>query len=165
MEEKTQSPWRTFEDAKRAFDDIELGNSDRNAVHRLGFDPSSTPNVHILNYSQIASAVLPGGRLVPDEPLPTGIRDCIQAQGRCVGYQLEENRIKKRRVGGFWTDFMNFRRETSITGWRFKALVVLVDDQVVFKQWSGQPQIRETAVKRNPLGPLQGAGERLSPNF
>jgi hypothetical protein len=38
--------------------------------------------------------------------------------------------------------------------------VVMVDDRVVYKQWSGQPQVRETRVSRNPLGPFQGAGER-----
>jgi len=162
-EEKTVSPWRHFEDAKQAYDQIEPGKSDRSTVHRLGFDPSTTPNVHILNYSQIASAVLPAESLTLGDEVPNGIRVCVRAQERCVGYQLEENRIKHRRVGGFWSDFLNFRRETSITGWRFKALVVLVEDKVVFKQWSGQPEIREVSVKRNPLGPFQGAGERLSP--
>lgn len=161
-QQETVSPWNNFDEAKAAFDQIELGGSDRDSVHKLGFDPSTTPNVQILNYSQIAHSVLPGDRLIPDGEVPTAIRTCVLAQERCVGYLLEESRIKRNRVGNFWTDFLNFQRETLTTGWRFNALVVLVDNRVVFKQWSGQPSIREIGVSRNPLGPLQGAGERLS---
>ncbi len=161
-QQETVSPWHTFDDAKAAFDSIELGRSDRETVHKLGLDPGATPNVQILNYSQIAHAVLPGDRLLPDDEVPTAIRSCVKAQERCVGYLLEESRIKRNRVGNFWTDFLNFERETLTTGWRFNALVVLVDNQVVFKQWSGQPSIREVGRNRNPLGPFQGMGERLS---
>lgn len=160
--QETVSPWDSFEEAKAAFDNIEIGATDREAVHQLGFNPSSTPNVQILNYSQIAHVVLPGDRLIPEDEVPTAIRSCVLAQERCIGYQLEESRIKRNRVGNFWGDFLNFYRETLTTGWRFNALVVLVDNRVVFKQWSGQPSIREVGVSRNPLGPFQGAGERLS---
>lgn len=161
-QQETVSPWKSFDEAKAAFDSIELGSSDRDSVHKLGFDPGVTPNVQILNYSQIAHAVLPGDRLIPNGEVPTAIRTCVMAQERCIGYLLEESRIKRNRVGNFWGDFLNFHRETVTTGWRFNALVVLVDNQVVFKQWSGQPAIREVGVSRNPLGPFQGAGERMS---
>jgi hypothetical protein len=30
---------------------------------------------------------------------------------------------------------------------------------VVYKQWSGQPMVRQVDRNRNPLGPLQGAGD------
>lgn len=161
-DQKTVSPWRDFKEVKSAYDAVRPGESDRDAVHRLGFDPASTPNVQILNYSEIVNSALPKDSMVPGVELPAGIRACMMAQDRCVGYQLEETRIKRNRVGGFWADFLNFRRETSMTGWRFKALLVLVDDKVVFKQWSGQPEIREVSVNRNPLGPLQGVGEKAS---
>lgn len=161
-DQKTVSPWHDFEEVKAAYDLVTPGQSDRERVHGLGFDPTTRPNVQILNYSEIANATLPRESLVAGVELPAGIRACIQAQDRCVGYSLEETRIKRDRTGNFWTDFLNFRRETSIKGWRFKALFVLVDGTVVFKQWSGQPNIQEISVSRNPLGPFQGAGEKMS---
>jgi len=47
------------------------------------------------------------------------------------------------------------------TGWKFGALIVVIDNKVVYKQWSGSPRIEETDLRRNPLGPLQGAGQSL----
>ena len=154
------SPWHRYEDAKTAFDSITLGATDRETVHRLGFDPSAIANVQILNYSQVARLVLPNSPVLAENEIPAGLRTCLQAQDRCLGYQLELERIERQRVGNFFADFLNFRRETKMSGWRFAALVVMVDDRVVFKQWSGQPQVRENHVSRNPLGPFQGAGEK-----
>ena len=154
------SPWKTYDDAKTAFDAIALGETDRETVHRLGFDPANIANVQILNYSQVVRLVLPASPVLTEQEVPAGLRACIQAQARCVGYQLDLERLERQRVGNFFADFLNFRRETHITGWRFAALVVMVDDRVVYKHWSGQPQVRETRVNRNPLGPFQGSGEK-----
>lgn len=158
--DEKDSPWRSYEAAKGSFDSIVLGETDRETVHRLGFDPGAIANVQILNYSQVVRLVLPASSVLSDGEVPTGLRACLQAQSRCVGYQLELERIERQRVGNFFADFLNFRRETEIKGWRFAALVVMVDERVVFKQWSGQPRVRETRVNRNPLGPFQGAGEK-----
>ena len=68
---------------------------------------------------------------------------------------------RSERVGSFFLDFLNFRRTTEITGWRFNAVVVLKDDVVVYKLWGGRPMIKELNESRNPLGPLQGGGEKL----
>lgn len=154
------SPWKTYESAKAAFDSITLGETDRETVHRLGFDPGAIANVQILNHSQVTRLVLPSSPVLTDKEMPEGLRNCIRAQVRCIGYQLELDRIESQRVGNFFADFLNFRRETHVTGWRFAALVVMVDERVVFKQWSGQPRVQETQVRRNPLGPFQGAGEK-----
>lgn len=163
--EERDSPWRSYEAAKDAFDSIVLGETDRETVHRLGFDPGAIANVQILNYSQVARQVLPASPAVAETEVPPGLRRCLQAQNRCLGYQLDLERIERQRVGNFFADFLNFRRETEIKGWRFAALVVMVDERVVFKQWSGQPKVRETRVSRNPLGPLQGAGEKAPQGF
>ena len=48
-------------------------------------------------------------------------------------------------------------------GLLFGALIVVIDNRVVYKQWSGRPRIEETELRRNPLGPLQGIGESLKP--
>jgi hypothetical protein len=159
------SPWKTYEEAKTAYDSITLGETDRETVHRLGFDPGQIANVQILNFSQVARMVLPSSPALTEQEIPPGLRACIQAQNRCVGYQLELERLERQRVGNFFADFLNFRRETKINGWRFAVMVVMVDDRVVYKQWSGQPQVRETRVSRNPLGPFQGAGEKAGQNL
>jgi len=80
-----------------------------------------------------------------------------------MGYFMEPSRIERNRVGNFTLDFLNFKRDTLTTGWKFGALIVVINNQVVFKQWSGRPRIEETELRRNPLGPLQGIGESLKP--
>jgi hypothetical protein len=93
------------------------------------------------------------------EDQPQGIRDCIRAEARCIGYSLEQSQIRRKRVGNFFLDFLNFDRETLITGWRFNALIVVIDGTVVYKQWSGQPMVRQVDRNRNPLGPFQSVGD------
>ncbi|QDX80798.1 hypothetical protein B9N43_05800 [Denitratisoma sp. DHT3] len=152
--------WGGFNEAKAAFDRIEPYRSGAEDLQGLGFDPGKKANVQILNYSQVAHAVLPSASL-PLDAQPRGVRECILAQDRCIGYQIEQSRVKRKRIGGFWADFLNFSRETEIVGWRFVALVILVDGLVVFKQWSGQPALHEMERSHNPLGPLQGLGEGI----
>ena len=159
--EQTVQPWKSFDDAKASYDRIEPFVTDLDTVRKPGFDPFSTPNVKILNHAQVVYTVLPVP--VHDEGLvPPGIRECIKAQEACQGYSMEPSRVKRERVGNFLLDFMNFKRETHTTGWKFGALIVVVGDRVVYKQWSGSPNIREESVQRNPLGPLQGVGSSPS---
>lgn len=155
--QQTVSPWDSYDAVKAAFDQIRPRETDLDALHALGFDPARTPNVNILNYSQVVKTVVPGSTASASE-LPPGIRDCLQAEARCIGYALEEKRLERKRVGNFFADFLNFRRETHITGWSFVALIAVVDGTVTYKQWSGQPLIRQIDKSRNPLGPLQEAG-------
>ncbi|MNG28527.1 hypothetical protein D3C84_1138030 [compost metagenome] len=65
-------------------------------------------------------------------------------------------------MGSFWADVFNFRKNRELHGWTFRAVFVLVDDVLVHKVSNGEPNIRRQEVKRNPLGPLQGAGEFFS---
>jgi hypothetical protein len=155
--DKSIQPWTTFEEAKASYDKIELFVTDLEAVRKLGFDPLKTPNVKILNQTQVVQIVLP----VPihDEGVvPPGIRECIAANSACQGFHIESSLLNRKRVGSFILDFMNFKRQTVTTGWKFSALFVVVDDRVVYKQWSGSPSILEESVQKNPLGPLQGLG-------
>lgn len=156
----TATQWASFQDAKTSFDRIEPYHTSLQALHELGFDPARTPNVQILNYSQVLKRVLPTTTLSSDQQ-PKGMRECYAAEDRCFGYLLEQDRIERKRVGNFFTDFLNFKREVEITGWRFSALVAVVDDKVVFKQWNGQPNVHEVETNHNPLGPLQGAGTSI----
>jgi hypothetical protein len=64
-------------------------------------------------------------------------------------------------LGHLWLDSLNFRHEVDVSGWTFNALIILVDDQVVFMVFGGQPNMRERKVTRNPMGPLQSWGEHF----
>jgi hypothetical protein len=64
-----------------------------------------------------------------------------------------------KRIGNFWLDSLNFKREAVTKGWSVEALLVFVDDLLVYELVGGQPTINEYEVRRNPLGPLQGFGE------
>ena len=58
-------------------------------------------------------------------------------------------------------DFLNFKRDTLTTGWKFGALIVVIHDKVVHKQWSGRPKIEETEVRNKPAGAAVQDGESM----
>ena len=66
----------------------------------------------------------------------------------------------RQRIGSFWLDSLNIRRETVTTGWRVDVLLVFVDDALVYKLVGGRPTIHPVELQRNPLGPLQGWGDQ-----
>ena len=63
--------------------------------------------------------------------------------------------VKNRREGNVFLDVFGFKRTTKTTGWRFSAIVVLMDDIVQYKVWDGTPSVREEKIVTKPLGPLQ----------
>lgn len=154
------NPWSDFEGAKQSFDAIEPFHTDMATVRKLGFDPYKTANMQVLNQAQVVNAVLPSP-LQERATIPKGILECMQVQQDCVGYLMEPSKIAHQRVGNFFLDFLNFKRNTLTTGWKFSALIVVINDTVVYKQWNGQPRLESTEVRTNPLGPLQSMGETL----
>lgn len=154
--------WHSFEDVKKSYDLIIPYDTDMDTVRKLGFDPFKTPNTQILNYSQVIRAVLPSP-IQEQTTIPKGIIDCMKTQEGCVGYLVEPSRVKRERVGNFMLDFMNFKRDTRTFGWKFSALIVVIENKVVYKQWSGSPRIDQNELRHNPLGPLQGVGESYKP--
>lgn len=152
--------WTDFESAKESFDQITPYRTDMATVRALGFDPFKTANMQVLNQAQVVNAVLPSP-LQERSTIPKGIADCMKVQETCVGYLMEPSKIEQKRVGNFFLDFLNFKRNTQTTGWKFSALVVVINDTVVYKQWTGQPKIESSDLRTNPLGPLQSMGETL----
>jgi hypothetical protein len=49
----------------------------------------------------------------------------------------------------------NFKRNTHVTGWNFKGLIIFRDDVVVYKLISGEPHVDRQDKKVRPLGPFQ----------
>jgi hypothetical protein len=114
--------------------------------------------VQLLTYSDIA---LRFPINIPYERIDQGLRECLTAGKTCTGYYLNVRDVKRDRVGGFWQDQMKFERVVEVSGWSFNALVLLVNDRVVYTLYGGQPNLSEQEVTRQPLGPVQNFGESL----
>jgi len=155
----TPSGFDSFEAAQAAAGRIVPLRTRVTELKGLGFDPEGGTNVTLIPYPDIAARLAPYPAL-PMSALDPGVRRCIEAQAACRGYLFHFERQNRRRTGGFWPDFLNFRRTTAITGWWFDALVVTSDGTVLFRNIAGQPQVDKVEQQRNPLGPLQPAGER-----
>ncbi|MBM3876715.1 MAG: hypothetical protein FJ386_08370 [Verrucomicrobia bacterium] len=149
-----KSPWRSFDDAKAAFDGIGLGADSACELKTSGFDPFSNPNVKILNHLELMQRFMPN-HSIRLEDLPVPVRQCIAAQDRAMGYEMDITVTRNRRHGNLVMDMFRFNRKTHETGWQFKALVLVNDGTVVYKLWSGQPNIDRYDQKKRPLGPLQ----------
>lgn len=147
----TQSPWKSYTEAKAAFDRIDTSTT-KEALVILGFDPAALPNTRNLNYVDVVNLF---GSSFRAEDLPQGVKDCVAARDGCQGYVLRSQHIKNQRDGNIATDLFGFKKHTTTTGWDFNATLVLVNGKVAYKLWNGTPTISTTSRENNPLGPMQ----------
>ena len=154
------SPFRSYSDAEARYSQAVPGRTTRPELFSLGFDPLIEGNGKMLSFIDVRLMFVQPN--VPIEYLPDGLLMCLEAKDRCIGYAFDFNKTDTQRVGNFWADVFNFRKKRELQGWAFRAVFVLVDDTLVHKVSNGEPNIRRYEVKRNPLGPLQGAGEFFS---
>lgn len=153
-----EGPWESFAEAQRVFDRITPHRTTVADLKALKLDPHSYPNIALLNYSDVLRRFVPSPSINADD-LDAGVRECITAKTLCRGLEIDQRSIKRQRLGNFWADFLNFKRHTDVTGWRFNGVLLILDDVVVYKLVGGQPIIHELEESRNPLGPFQGVGE------
>jgi hypothetical protein len=154
------SPFSDYLDAEARYAQAAPGKTHRGQLFSLGFDPLAEGNGRMLSFLDVRLLFVQPN--IPIDYLPSGLLQCLQAKERCTGYAFDFSKTDTQRVGSFWADALNFRKHREVNGWAFRAVFVLVDDLMVHKVSSGQPNIRRYEVKRNPLGPLQGAGEYFS---
>lgn len=155
--EKTTSPWESYEAVKQAYDQVQVEQTHEEELRELGFTPERSPNVRILTHLEIINRVMPHQAL-SREDLPPRLLSCLGHRDGCHAYELKLQVITSKRYGNFWADFLNFRRKTHTRGWEFNAVFVLQNSLVVYKVWTGTPQIDEHSDTTNPLGPLQSIG-------
>jgi hypothetical protein len=155
----TQESWTSFEDAKKAIDAIVPYETRRRELDAERMDPYRNPAIVILSYSDVVQRFAVGA--IKAEELDRGVRECLTAGKACTGYHIEVRRVERQRVGNFWLDTFNFKREVDVRGWTFRALILFVDDLVVYTLYGGQPRLHEEEISRNPLGPLQTWGEGM----
>jgi len=146
--------WETFDEAKTAFEKIVPYETTSDDLQKIGFDPSSTPNLVILSHLNIIQRFM-FNPSIKKEDLDAGIQSCIDAKTNCRAYEIKLKNITSRRYGSVLLDLFNFKRRTNETGWQFEALIVMVNGTVVHKIWGGKPIIDEYREVKNPLGPLQ----------
>jgi hypothetical protein len=157
---EVSSQWRSFEEARAAIDRIVPYRTTTAELKAAGIDPYVTPNVQLLTYSEIVLRFPMSGSM-PWERLDRGLRECLEAGKSCQGFSIMVNEQKRNRVGNFWLDSLNFHRVVDVSGWSFHALVLAVDDRVVYVLHGGQPVIKGQETDKHPLGPLQGWGDAI----
>jgi hypothetical protein len=117
--------------------------------------PGSHPNAVLLSQSDIVRKFFVPNTMLTRQEIDPGVLACVAALGACRGIELTLSKISKARTGSFFMDVTNFSRRTETTGWRFNAIILLINDIVVYRAWGGQPSVSELEVTHNPLGPLQ----------
>lgn len=156
------SSWKSFDEAKAAIERIEPGRTTVAELSAAGIDPFTSPNIQLLNYSDIVLR-FPMGWTGALEAMDPGLRQCLTAGKACTGYSVAVREARSDRVGNFWLDALRFKRVTDTEGWNFNALILLVDGRAVYAIYGGQPKVRGQEITRNPLGPLQGWGDYVQP--
>lgn len=156
----TESPsaFSSFDGARQALVKVVPNQTTLDGLAALGFNPQASANVTLIPYPEVVGRLVPYSAIQKDD-LDPGVRACIQAQSACRAYVFRFNSEQRKREGGFWLDFLNIKRITNITGWRFEGMVVVNDQVVLFRNYSGEEKIDRTERQTNPLGPFQPAGE------
>jgi hypothetical protein len=148
------TPWHSFDEAKQAYDKIIPYQTKKDELAELGFAPEVTSNFKILNYLDIMERFMPN-QSITQKDLAAGLQDCLSDQEHCMAYEITIRKFDSQRYGNVFLDLFNFRRKTNISGWEFKAIIVLKNGLVVYKLSCGAPKTDEIRDSKNPLGPLQ----------
>ena len=117
-QESTSSPWETYQDAQKAFDLLVPGETSTARLKEMALDPSSNPNITILNYTDILRRFLISQSITLND-LDEGVRICVTAKTGCRGFEVNQKILSKQRNGWFLLDLLGFKRDTEISGWQF----------------------------------------------
>lgn len=150
----TISKWHNYSDAEAAFHKIVPYRTTVKDLRALGFHPAVSPNVKVLNYVEIIQTFMPNQAMHIDD-LPTPVKDCIVGDEKGIAYLVELQNIHDERHGNLFLDVFGFKRLTHQSGWRFRGIILIKGDRVVYKISSGEPQVSKEERKIKPLGPFQ----------
>ena len=159
-QEQLPSHWHSYDEAKASIEAIVPGTTRAADLAAMGLDPYLDHNIQLLTYSDVVLR-FPLGSGVTAEQLDTGLRECLAAGKSCTGYAITARDIQHDHTGPFLQDALGFKRVVETRGWTFNALVLLVDDRVVYTLYGGQPNLYSREVTRQPLGPAQNLGESI----
>jgi hypothetical protein len=151
---RAKTDWGSFDESQAAFDKIIPHRTTLEDLKQMGFDPHTTPNIKVLTYLDLIERFLPNNSITKADLHPD-VRACIEAKDCCHAYEMSLDVTESKRYGSLFLDVFGFKKRTHITGWNFKALIILNDDVVAYKIRSGQPAVDRYDKKIKPLGPLQ----------
>ncbi len=159
--EVTASPWTTYQAAQETFDKIVPGQTTIADLRQMALDPAENPNIAILNYADVMRKFMLNQSFAVSD-LDQGVRDCVMAKVACRGFEVTQSMVNKERQGNVVLDVLGFYRETQTSGWRFNGLILLKENVVIYKLTGGQPILQGTEENKNPLGPVQALGQRMT---
>jgi len=146
--------WKSWSEVNAAFDQIAPDHTTIRDLQIMGFDPSVTPNIKIIPLADILQLFLPNASVRVSD-LPEGVREYIESRKNNPAYLVELQDIRDKRHGDIILDIFSFKRQTHQSGWRFKGLILMTNDVVVYRLSSGEPQVASEDKKIKPLGPFQ----------
>lgn len=149
-----QSRWKSYAEIVAAFGEIIPYQTTTNDLRTLGFYPSVSPNIKVLNHWETLKIFLPSSA-VEKKDLPDGVRDFIESPEQSHAYLIELQMVHSKRYGNLFLDLFGFRRKTHEVGWEFNGLILIKSGIIVYKTSSGEPQISRNEKQVKPLGPLQ----------
>jgi hypothetical protein len=79
----------------------------------------------------------------------------MEAAEKGRAYEMTVESTTHQRIGSFWADFFQFRKNIHVTGWKYSVLLIVVDDKVQYVLTKGNPNIDKIEKHKNPLGPFQ----------
>ena len=156
----TVSLWTNWDQINLAFNEIKPNKTTRKELSRMGFDPNITPNIKIMPYVDIVPIFMPNPNIRIDD-LPVGVRVYVTAKQDRMAYLVELENVNDKRHGNLLLDVLGFKRLTHQSGWRFKGLILLKDNVVVYTLASGEPDISHEDAAIKPLGPFQDMSDTL----
>lgn len=146
--------FETYETAEAAYARVAPFQTTTADLRAMEIAPGKTPNLRVANYLEVMQRFMPQ-ETVRLKDLDPAVQACINARDACKGWILPLERMDKERVGDVSLDLLGIERETRSSGWRAEMVLLLTDDVVIYKLWSGTPNVIETARETKPLGPLQ----------
>jgi hypothetical protein len=153
-------PWESFEDAKAAYDVIELGVTTSADLAAMGLHPTTSDASALVTYVEVESAFAPHRGLRIEAADPAVVR-CVRAREACEVWRIDVSRRKRRRVGNALLDWTLFRRTSRTSSWRFEALILFDGGEVAYKLWSGEPHNVAMRDRIRPLGPVQNVFDSI----
>lgn len=154
------SSFQSFEEARSVIEGLVPMATTAQMVEKSGMGMDAQPNSKLLTHSDVVRLLVPAS-VLRAEDLDPGVLACVRAREACHGIEIIASRISKKRTGNFFADFTSFKQRTETTGWRFNALILFVDDLVVYRSWGGQPRVNDVDVAVKPMGPFQDMGPAL----
>lgn len=157
---QTAGPFPTYEIAETAYKIIQPGITTTAKLREFGIDPATTPNLRVINYVEVMKVFMPTDTVTLAD-LDPAVQGCIGVKNDCTGYLLTPGGSATERTGHVSLDVMGFDRQTKETGWSASMVLLIVDDIVVYKLWSGTPRTEEDSRETNPLGPAQDLKDKI----